>query len=87
VGFGFLLLVAASSVFGLALRGRMGRQGGLRFLALGLAVLTLAFALLGLLFAGWSPITASTAGLVVVLLFTGAALALPFGLVVTLGRK
>lgn len=83
---GFLVLLAVSAGTGLLLRKRVSPTVGRVCGALGIGALTLALAILGLTVMGWGPFQALTAGLVSVILFVVAALALPFAVTVTRTR-
>jgi hypothetical protein len=77
------MLVALSGATGLVLRGNLNRAAGHAVLAVGVVSVLGALAVLGLTLLGWAPFGTLAAGLVAVVLFASAGLALPCGLVVT----
>jgi hypothetical protein len=84
---GFVLLALLSAGAGLVLRSYVSARAGRAVLLLGLAALILAIALLGLTLVGRRPLGTWTASLVAVALIGLAALALPFGLTVSVSRR
>ena len=83
----FLLLVAASAFIGVLLRRVTSRRGSHVVLAVGVGMLGLGLAMLWSVMGGWSPFDSLTSGVVALLLFGVAGVALPFGAVsARLGR-
>lgn len=83
---GFLLVCLVSAGAGFLLRRKVRPTLGRIFLALGLIALAGGVSIIGFLIRGWATYGVYTGGLVAVVLFGVAALALPFGLVASWGR-
>ena len=85
---GFLLLVAASFVCGLALRRFVGLMLGRILLSIGLSALIAGLGILALVVAGvWVPFGPTAGGLATVLLLGVSMLVLPFAVAARWGRS
>ena len=82
-----LLLIGLSAAAGFVLRNTVSAKVGRRFLHSGTIALLAALGVVGVIVAGWSPVSIWTGGLTAALLLAAAAIMIAFGLGTAPRRK
>lgn len=84
---GFVVVLIASALAGLACRTRLRPRAGRRLLLLGVMAASVGLLILAGAVLAWAPLRALSAGLLSALFLLLAAAILPFALIVSMGRR